>query len=1110
MPSNYDNLDLAAIECGECVTSDCLGAPGGSLCANFQYTYHDHILPICAGSYTIVRKWKVLDMCTSTLLEHNQIIKVIDSDGPEVTCPEDVTIYGNVFDCEGSAIVDLPTITPSCAEANVSNIDIQLSGPAITTFAGSGYVISEAPLGVHVFTYTVTDDCGMAVTCDFTVTVLDKVPPTPVCDENTEVSLTSDGTAIVFATTFDDGSHDNCSPVVWFKVIRTVELCGTGNGFTGIFNQCLACGGLNANDGDDDLARVGVQVYFDDYVKFCCEDVNAEEQLTVTLRVYDVDPGEGPVDPSRMVEGGDLWCHFNDCIVDIDVQDNLNPFIVCPNDIDYDCNEDIDYEALNDINDDTYGIAVVVSQAACGAELEVTVEEETLSCGAFEITRTFTYGTAYCTQTILLSGDNNPFTIDNIDWADDMEIEGCPEDLSETPPGLDDDRCADLLISYDDQIFVREQDACIKILRTWKVLDWCQYDENTGAGIWTDIQVIKLFNTAAPEFYEGCEDIVICDTVPNADCTIDVDLVVNAASACGDSVNLTYGYQIDAFYDPLTPFEVDFFGSSNDATDAYPIGVHKIRWTVTDGCGNTNTCEYTFDLSDCKKPSPKCFSGLVTVVMEGVGEVTIWASEFDAGSDDNCGDVTASFSEDVNDIFRTFTCDDISSPVTLPVWFTDASGNQDFCETFIIIQDNDEVCPDSFSAIISGLALTEMEDGVDGVEMTLTNESISQVQSGSTDLAGEYVFWPNPLLNDYTVEGFSNDDPKNGISTLDIVKIQKHLLGLETFTSAYQSVAADVNNSKSVSALDMVELRKLLLGVYDEFPNNTSWRFVDETQTFSDIHDPWPLDEIVEIDNLNDDMYDENFVSIKVGDLNNSATPNALVSTEDRTVNDYLAFVAADAKMVVGQTYDIAITAENFDAVLGYQFTLNFNTDLEFVGFEAGALEVVGGNFGLNRLDQGILTTSWNDGKPVTVASNEVLFTLSFVAKAEGMLSNMIHVGSQITSAEAYSRTSEDLGITMNFRSDNGQVVEAFELMQNVPNPFDQETVIGFNLPKDAEVTFTINDVNGKSVFTKVGDYVKGYNQITVERSDLNASGVVLYTIETSEFTSTKKMILID
>ena len=74
---------------------------------------------------------------------------------------------------------------------------------------------------------------------------------------------------------------------------------------------------------------------------------------------------------------------------------------------------------------------------------------------------------------------------------------------------------------------------------------------------------------------------------------------------------------------------------------------------------------------------------------------------------------------------------------------------------------------------------------------------------------------------------------RNGVSTLDLVRIQKHLLGIEALSSPYDLIAADANNSESVSAIDLVELRKLILGIYTELPANQSWRFVDKGFLFS-------------------------------------------------------------------------------------------------------------------------------------------------------------------------------------------------------------------------------------------------------------------------------------
>ncbi len=64
----------------------------------------------------------------------------------------------------------------------------------------------------------------------------------------------------------------------------------------------------------------------------------------------------------------------------------------------------------------------------------------------------------------------------------------------------------------------------------------------------------------------------------------------------------------------------------------------------------------------------------------------------------------------------------------------------------------------------------------------------------------------------------SGRNPIAGISTVDMVKIQRHILGLEPLDSNCKLYAADANNDNVINGIDLVELRKLILGIYTELP----------------------------------------------------------------------------------------------------------------------------------------------------------------------------------------------------------------------------------------------------------------------------------------------------
>ncbi len=72
------------------------------------------------------------------------------------------------------------------------------------------------------------------------------------------------------------------------------------------------------------------------------------------------------------------------------------------------------------------------------------------------------------------------------------------------------------------------------------------------------------------------------------------------------------------------------------------------------------------------------------------------------------------------------------------------------------------------------------------------------------------------------------------------------------------------------------------------------------------------------------------------------------------------------------------------------------------------------------------------------------------------------------------------------------------------------QSIIGFNLPEATEATIKVNDVTGRLLKVIEGEFAKGYNQITLNSGDLGAKGVLSYTVETAEYTATKKMIVVE
>ena len=220
-----------------------------------------------------------------------------------------------------------------------------------------------------------------------------------------------------------------------------------------------------------------------------------------------------------------------------------------------------------------------------------------------------------------------------------------------------------------------------------------------------------------------------------------------------------------------------------------------------------------------------------------------------------------------------------------------------------------------------------------------------------------------------------------------------------------------------------------------------------------------------------------------------------------------LHFALPERSLEAGREYSIAVRAEDFRGVQGYQYTLGFDPEvLEFVQVQGVWSELGQSNFGLSKASEGLIATSWNGSEPTDLPNGEVLYTLTFRAKADGRLSQALRVNHRLARAEAYNAEEEPMDIAL--RYDGVQVAGGFTLYQNEPNPFGEMTTIGFDLPAATKATLTVYDITGKVLKVISGQYAKGYHQVVLLRTDLQAQGMLYYRLDTDTDTATKRMIL--
>ncbi|MCF8239319.1 MAG: T9SS type A sorting domain-containing protein [Saprospiraceae bacterium] len=626
-----------------------------------------------------------------------------------------------------------------------------------------------------------------------------------------------------------------------------------------------------------------------------------------------------------------------------------------------------------------------------------------------------------------------------------------------------------------------------------------------------------------PPTFTDCSDVEACSYGAKDD-LIHVDLKTEVVNHCISNPGLYFTTQIDLFSDST----IDQTKSTLDASGEYPLGVHTITFWAADGCGGVSSCKRVVTVKDCKKPKPIC-NAVTIELMPSSGLAEIMAASLEVGNSfdnltaygdlkilverlekvapgQNAPDADAAVSVVV-------TCDDLP-PVTMnpvvevAVWVGDEAGNWDYCVTTITVKDWLGACGCGPIPMLSCYITNEDLEPIELVTVecaTPSNNNWTQITGNSGVIsfmifeAGVYTLTPEKDIN-----------LLNGVTTYDLILLQRHFLGIKPLTSPYKIIAADINNNCSLSIADLIELRRMILDPKNAaFKNNTSWRFVDANFIFPNPMKPCNFAETVSFNVISSiGFLGANFIGVKIGDISGDHTPNQLLEPESREVRGNLTFRVMDRLLESGQEYEIAISANDVADILGYQYTLEMDPGkVEFIDVTPRRAELDRSHFGLAMTSDGKLTTSWNGSGPTTLVEGAVLYTITLRALSSGWLSQALNLSSTVTPAEAYDQNEKLLDVQLHF--DRGEINGGeFTLDQNKPNPFTNQTRIGFYLPEAGEATLTVYDVMGKVLYKSNASFEYGVNEFVLSRSELPEQGVLYYTVQYGGQVATKRMIV--
>lgn len=365
----------------------------------------------------------------------------------------------------------------------------------------------------------------------------------------------------------------------------------------------------------------------------------------------------------------------------------------------------------------------------------------------------------------------------------------------------------------------------------------------------------------------------------------------------------------------------------------------------------------------------------------------------------------------------------------------------------------------------------------------------------------------------------------DGVSTWDLILIQKHIIGIDKL-DGYDQVAADANHSNSVSTFDVVELRKLIQYIYTSLPAYSQpWRFIPEFATlnnpthFDDNNDDNPfqfnVDGIVQYE-LKDGK--QGFDAVKIGDVNNSNSESdgliggsggGTLISDDPIYVDIIKHVANGVS-----TYEFRV--QDFQDIVAYQMDIEFpEENLQLTGTQSMDLAgVIPDFFGTTHASEGFIKALWYDevsASAASLANGSGIFKLVFNGVA-GQLQGDVHLGEnigfradgehKILQNHAYMPDGTIRPIIQR-EFQNGNIVA----VSVHPNPFTSTISLNVEAERESSLELSLHNAVGQCLYRFDSAISKGTNNVSI--NDLNhlPTGIYLVSLTSGDETIVKKLV---
>lgn len=517
------------------------------------------------------------------------------------------------------------------------------------------------------------------------------------------------------------------------------------------------------------------------------------------------------------------------------------------------------------------------------------------------------------------------------------------------------------------------------------------------------------------------------------------------------------------------------------------------------------SCTGNLKIEDKTGPVIIC-NNLAVATLVG-DEVELTADFFDEGSAVTCGDIRFTFTDtppEQDPTFdpvlgassRTFTCDEFfafNGQVEVFIYAWNDDGDYSMCWTILTLQiDMDNPCTldGNYVRVMQGVCNLGPEP----------QYSLSLNQSTEVDLStclgflseDDLLTGVNTLtINDNNLSGM-NGDGMNGVSTLDIVGMLGGLtfgMGDGGFNTPFEAIAMDIDSDGAISTLDLLEVRRRVLGLSQSFDQEEDYKILLTETDFGSDFNPYDMGtDFLSFEFVSSD-FDGLFLPvtvIKSGDINFTASFTSEEESETRAISllNY-----SDKFIKAGQTKVIEFTLDAATDIKATTFKLS-GDGLTYENIDAFGQDVI-----VNYQDGDAFISFVNYNE----AESTFEFNLEVTADSDVRMSDAIILAGNINEVVSSTLSIDEISLTANASTSSDNLEN--KSMSIFPNPAKNVINISFDQAMSREVKLI--SLSGQSF----GEIESKDASLRLDVADMN-DGIYFLHVNSSAGSQIQKILI--